>query len=99
MLNVHSVREQVSERNSNKTRLRKYVYLRSDEAMRRAAFEKNDTRMIAVVSRKLGGAEVHYHRSCYKNYTRAKDRNRKEVSRLNPEREKLQQDNEKETEA
>ena len=56
------------------------------KAIRRAALEKNDTRMIGVVPRELVAAEAHYHRSCYKNYTRAK--NKEEVSKLNPERER-----------
>lgn len=52
----------------------KYVDLRSDEAIRRAALEKNDTRMIGVVSRELVAAEAPYHRSCYKNYATAKNK-------------------------
>ena len=38
--------------------------------IRTAAIEKKDSRVLAVVSRELVAAEAHYHRSCYRNYTR-----------------------------
>lgn len=50
--------------------LRKCEYLKSDESVRRAASEKNDTRIIALLTRELVAAEGHYHHSCYKDYTR-----------------------------
>ena len=31
---------------------------------------KGDSKIIALVTRKLVAAEAHYHRSCYRNYTR-----------------------------
>jgi len=43
--------------------------LRSDTTVRKAATDRNDARMIAVVSRELVAAEGHYHRSCYRQYT------------------------------
>lgn len=44
--------------------------LRSDETIRRIATEKNDTKILAIVTRELIAAEACYHRSCYRNYTR-----------------------------
>lgn len=49
--------------------LTKCVELRCDQAIREAATEKNDSRMLAIVSRDLVAAEAHYHRSCYRLYT------------------------------
>ncbi|KAG1659185.1 hypothetical protein GQR58_022660 [Nymphon striatum] len=43
---------------------------RSDHAIRQAAEEKQDTKILALSSRELVAAEAHYHRSCYKEYTR-----------------------------
>ena len=47
--------------------------LRSDTAIRNAAVRQNDSRMIAIVSRDLVAAEGHYHRSCYREYTRNRE--------------------------
>ncbi|XP_033475188.1 uncharacterized protein LOC117252428 [Epinephelus lanceolatus] len=38
--------------------------------LRRAAESKGDTRMLAIVSYELVAAEGHYHRSCYRLYTK-----------------------------
>ena len=46
------------------------VELRSDQTVRQAAVEKNDSRIIAIASRDLVAAEGHYHRSCYRRYTK-----------------------------
>ena len=46
------------------------VELRSDDAVRKAAVEKEDTRILAIVSRDIVAAEGHYHRSCYRLYTK-----------------------------
>ena len=42
----------------------------SDEKVRNAALAKMDNRILAITSRGLGAAEAHYHKSCYRNYTR-----------------------------
>lgn len=39
--------------------------------MRNAAKKKMDSRILAIVSRELVAAEGHYHRSCYRLYTKA----------------------------
>lgn len=44
--------------------------LRSDEAIRRVAQDKLDDRMLAITARDLVAAEAHYHKSCYRKYTR-----------------------------
>ena len=44
--------------------------LRADATIRNAATRKNDSRILTLVSRDLVAAEGHYHRSCYRNYTR-----------------------------
>lgn len=43
---------------------------RADDTIRRAAVRKGDNRMLAIVSRELVAAEGHYHRSCYRVYTK-----------------------------
>ena len=50
----------------------KCVDLRSDETVRRVAIEKCDKKIIAASSRELVAAEAHYHRSCYRNFTRTR---------------------------
>ena len=44
--------------------------LRADDRIRKAAVTKLDQRMLAITSRELVAAEGHYHRSCYRAYTR-----------------------------
>ena len=44
--------------------------LRADDRIRKAAATKLDQRMLAITSRELVAAEGHYHRSCYRAYTR-----------------------------
>ena len=46
------------------------VDLRSDETVRKAATEKLDSRILAIVSREMVAAEALYHRSCYQAYTK-----------------------------
>ena len=48
----------------------KCVDLRADNKIRKIATEKGDNKIIAMVTRELVAAETHYHRSCYRNYTR-----------------------------
>jgi hypothetical protein len=44
--------------------------LRSDEKVRQASANKCDSKILAKTSRELVAAEAHYHKSCYRNYTR-----------------------------
>ena len=44
--------------------------LRSDATLRDIATQKQDSKILAIVSRDIVAAEAHYHRSCYKEYTR-----------------------------
>lgn len=44
--------------------------LRADDWVWKAAVSKQDQRMLAITSRELVAAEGHYHRSCYRAYTR-----------------------------
>lgn len=45
--------------------------LRSDTKLRDIATQKQDSIILAIVSRDIVAAEAHYHRSCYKEYTRS----------------------------
>lgn len=44
--------------------------LRADEKIQSVATKKMDSRILAIVSRDLVAAEGHYHRSCYRLYTK-----------------------------
>ena len=44
--------------------------LRADAKIRGAASKKMDIRILAIVSRDIVAAEGHYHRSCYRLYTK-----------------------------
>ena len=44
--------------------------IRADLSIRDAATRKMDSRLLAIVSRELVAAEAHYHRSCYRSYTK-----------------------------
>ncbi|KAI4809933.1 hypothetical protein KUCAC02_018788 [Chaenocephalus aceratus] len=44
--------------------------LRTDDTIRTAVKRKLDNRILAIVSRELVAAEGHYHRSCYRLYTK-----------------------------
>lgn len=44
--------------------------LRADEKVRAVATIKMDNKLLAVTSRELVAAEAHYHKTCYRDYTR-----------------------------
>ena len=44
--------------------------LRADAKVRNVATKKLDSKILAIVSRDIVAAEAHYHRSCYRLYTR-----------------------------
>ena len=44
--------------------------LRADDKIRKAATQKMDTRVLALLSRDLVAAEGQYHRTCYRSYTK-----------------------------
>ena len=54
--------------------------LRADKSIREAATRKMDGRVLALVSRDLVAAEGHYHRSCYRDYTRTKKKSHSSVN-------------------
>ena len=47
--------------------------MRADHSIRKIATLKNDSKIIAIVSRELVAAEACYHRTCYKSYTRPEE--------------------------
>lgn len=58
----------------SKTRekLTQAVTFNADQTLRECAIQKRDEKILAVTSRDVVAAEAHYHRSCYKEYTRIK---------------------------
>ena len=44
--------------------------MRADSSIRKIATQKNDSKILALVSRELVAAEACYHRTCYRSYTR-----------------------------
>ena len=48
------------------------IDLRADENIRKTALAKNDSKLLAIVSRDLVAAETCYHGTCYREYTRPK---------------------------
>ena len=44
--------------------------MRVDSSIRKIATQKNDSKILALVSRELVAAEACYHRTCYRSYTR-----------------------------
>ena len=56
----------------SKTRepLMQSLELRSDAKVRQAAIKKLDNKILAITSQIIVAAEAHYHKTCYRNYTR-----------------------------
>ena len=50
--------------------LQKCVTMEADEALRNAAISKMESHVTAALSRDAVAAEVHFHRSCYRSYTK-----------------------------
>ena len=50
----------------------KAAQLRVAETLRNIATEKCDHKIMTLTSREIVAAEAHYHRSCYRGYTRPK---------------------------
>lgn len=59
----------------SREKLTQAVTLNADQTLRECATQKRDEKILAITSRDVVAAEAHYHRSCYKDYTRI---NRKE---------------------
>ena len=57
-------------RSHSREPLCKAVDLRCDTTLKKTAQEKMDKRMMAITSREVVAAEVHYHRTCYRLYTK-----------------------------
>ena len=70
-----SEREQVQKRAENRQPLVQCSELRADEKIREAATRKLDSRILAILSRGIVAAEGHYHRLCYRDYTRKENIN------------------------
>lgn len=66
---------------SQKTReiLIRSCELRADSRIRDSAIKKMDGRMLAITSKELVAAKGHYHRSCYRTYTRGEPASNKEL--------------------
>ena len=47
-----------------------FCELRADEKVRAVATIKMDNKILAVTTRELAAAEAHYHKTCYRDYTR-----------------------------
>ena len=54
--------------------------LRVNDSVRKAAISKQDSRILAILSRDLVAAEGHYHRTCYRHYTNIKESDKGEES-------------------
>jgi len=50
------------------------VQLTADQTLQECAIQKGDAKILAVTSRDIVAAEAHYHVSCYKDYTRIKNK-------------------------
>ena len=55
---------------STRERLVQVSQLKVDDKLRECAIAKQDDKMIGLTSRDIVAAEAHYHRSCYREYTR-----------------------------
>lgn len=55
--------------------------LRVNDSVRKAAISKQDSRILAILSRDLVAAEGHYHRTCYRHYTNIKESDKGEESK------------------
>ena len=56
--------------------------LQADAKLREAATRRQDTEVLAIVSRELVAAEAWYHKSCYRDYTRCNDADDEGLSTL-----------------
>lgn len=54
--------------------------LRVNDSVRKAAISKQDSRILAILSRDLVAAEGHYHRTCHRHYTNLKESDKGEES-------------------
>ena len=69
---VYFVKKLVSiKRKRTREPLTKCAELRSNETICQAAVAKNDNKILALTSKDLVAAEGHYHRSCYRKYTKS----------------------------
>ena len=61
-------------------KLVKATQLRVDQTLRQIATARCDQRILAITSRDIVAAEAHYHRSCYRDYTRPAQQQQPEKS-------------------
>ena len=55
---------------NSREKLVKATQLRVDQTLREKAINKRDVNILAITSRGIVATEAHYHRSCYRDYTR-----------------------------
>ena len=55
---------------NSREKLVKATQLRVDQTLREKAISKCDENILAITSRDIVAAKAHYHRSCYRDYTR-----------------------------
>ena len=72
-------RDKYKKGSRNRENLTQCRDLRADQSIREAAITKHDTRILAEVSRELVAAEAWYHRSCYREYTRAPNEKKSDI--------------------
>ena len=63
-------RTRYNRRSGTREPLIQAVDTRSDRTLRDIATQRQDLHMLAVTSREIVAAEAHYHRTCYREYTR-----------------------------
>lgn len=61
-------------------KLVKATQLRVDQTLRQIATTRCDEKILAITSRDIVAAEAHYHRSCYRDYTRPDQQRQSEKS-------------------
>jgi hypothetical protein len=54
----------------SREKLIKATQLRVDDTLRKCATDRGDAKIIGLTCRDIVAAEAHYHRTCYRNYTR-----------------------------
>lgn len=66
--------------NRTQEKLVKATQLRVDQTLRQIATARCDEKILAITSRDIVAAEAHYHRSCYRDYTRPAQQRQPEKS-------------------
>ena len=56
---------------ATREKLTQATQLRVDDTLRKCSEKHQDAKIMEITSRDIVAAEAHYHKSCYRNYTRA----------------------------